>query len=185
MDSSVISPGQNPALAGLETRLLPLLTEHMARLRLEIERIRGQGAATAEGLDELTEAIDQLGWCLGLTCAATGADILMERSRADGLALLLNLVLELRGQPPATAAVPPLRPDCPWDLPFVVAQLMWWGSPGGVQPAVEKVGESWRLSGPWIPEASLLPSCPWSQASLTLRMNGTWRLDVPGTWMHP
>ena len=181
-------PPAGQGLVGLEARLLPLLTERMGRLTGSIERIRSQGASTALGLDELTEEIDQLGWALGVTCAGAGADVLMERSRPDGLGILFDLVSELRGKSPGRTITPRLRPSCPWDFPLVLASLLWWGSDRGTLPGICRVGEFWEVTGPWEAAASLFPMEAvqnWPETRLILRSNGTWHLEVPGTWMHP
>ncbi|MFT5079509.1 MAG: hypothetical protein ACI9C2_001198 [Gammaproteobacteria bacterium] len=172
---------------GLEARLLPLLTEHMARLTIAIEAIRRQGAASASGLDELTEEIDQLGWALGVTCAGAGADVLMERSRADGLAILFGLVAELRGMAPSQVSLPKLLTPCPWDFPLVLARLLWWGSDPAAVPGICRVGETWVITGKWGPDAGVFPNGAdqgWVHTRLILSSNGTWHLEVPVTWMH-
>ena len=181
-------PPMGTDLPGLETRLLPLLTERMGRLTTSIARIRSQGAATATGLDELTEEIDQLGWALGVICAGAGADVLMERSRSDGLGILFGLVAELRGAAPSLDDLPRLTPSCPWDFPLVVASLLWWGSDRGALLGVKQVGETWHITGSWGLDAVFFPlgaAEDWGQVRLILRSENTWHLEVPKTWMHP
>jgi hypothetical protein len=74
--------------------LEPVRREHL-RLSRSIDREPGavlDDARALEELDELEEATQRYGWCLGLIACTLGTSVLLTRREADGLRILVELV---------------------------------------------------------------------------------------------
>lgn len=178
MDSKSISrkgvgvqvPASAPGLSDpLARAMLPVLLHRIGNASQLLSNLAALLDVRAGALEERAEdlaaaggIVDETGWLLALLASASGANLLLERREAHGLAPLVDgvracLRRENRDLAPFRGSLPLLAPHVGsgWELPWYVGSVLY-------------------LSGRALPEKQ---SLAWSIA----RGEGTWRIACART----
>lgn len=154
----------------------------------------------SEDLAETSASVDELGWLLAVLASASGADLLLERREARGLAILIDSVggalrREGRELAPAEGPLPALAPHvgAGWELPWAVGATLYAAGADGEAPLTWRLAReagAWRLVADAAPTAARLADlrgllarrCPGVELDVA---GGTTTLALPESWLAP